>query len=64
MYTMYFNQIHSLTISIQLLSQILCSFKFLTNNLLSSVRVDHMCMAVIPSTGVLGNLGDYPPQEK
>lgn len=49
---MYFNQIRSLTISIRLLSrnpqpspsQILCSFKILINNLLSSVRIDHMCL--------------------
>lgn len=49
---MYFNQIYFLTISIRLFSrnpqpspsQILCSFKFLINNLLCLVRVDHMCL--------------------
>lgn len=69
MYTMYFNQICFLTISIRLLSrnpqpspsQILYSFKFLINNLLSLVKVDHMCLTCGTFYWGMRDLWDYPP---
>lgn len=60
---MYFNQIHVPIDSFQATlpgipnitpSQIMCSLEFLIDNLLSSISVDHVCMAVVTSTGSRG----------